>query len=679
MKSKYLIITLLLVSFLGIERRGLAQELYMRQGLIDLSLTDDLRNDVLMLAGEAEFYWNQLLEPADFDTAQHLQPAYVPIPKSWHKCSLGDGTENLPSSGYATYRFALVVQRGLRPMNYTIKLGTIFSSYRLWLGHLLMAEVGTVGTSRESSSPEYRAREVSFTLVAAPEPQPDTFHVVIQVANFYHVRAGLQEPIYIATQQNMLTSQQRSLHFVSLTLGFCLLCFIIYVIQASLYINNRSIIWLALVATGMAVRIFSTGDRLIASVIPGLSWELLFKLDNISGFCTVPLFSLYFRANYAQEHGHRTNQIICTMGLLISVLVVLLPQRIYGQYKLVYELYLMIGALYLLFWVMLRASFRRRPYALATFVSLGIMVASAVYDALASMGLVEVRNAAVWGIFFFIGIQTVVTTVRHIRVQKLSDSMSGKLQQQASELEVKVEQRVAELRQQQEVLMQHQAREQEENWRNLGVARINDVMVQHKDNFRDLCYHTLTAIIGYVNAKLGCIYLVQPSPEGEPQLEMVACYGLSKEQQERNQRMGINDGLVGVSFSKKQLQHVKDLPQGYIEIASGMGAASPTELLLLPLEFDERVVGVIELASFEPFSDNAVLFVQSVSSVIAANLNNTIMNEQNVRLVKQFEAKEAEMRDTEAQLRSQIEELEAVREEYERMKAHLDDTSAYGD
>lgn len=679
MKSKHFIITLLLLSLWGFGLQGTAQELHMRQGIMDLSLTDDLRNDVLVLAGEAEFYWNQLLEPAYFDTAKHLQPAYVPIPKSWHKCSLSDSTDLLPSNGFATYRFALVVQRGLQPMNYTLKLGTVFSCYRLWLGHLLMAEVGTVGTSREASSPKFNAREISFTIGAAPEPQPDTFHVVIQVANFHHVRAGLHEPIYIGTQHNMQVRQERNSHLVSLTLGFCLLCFIIYVIQAGLYINNRSMIWLALVAMGMALRIFTTGDRIITSLIPGISWELLFKLDNISGFCTIALFSLFFRANYAQEHGHRANQLLCTAGLLITVLVLLLPQRIYGQYKITYELYVMLGGLYLLLWVMGRATIRRKPYAAFTFLSLIIMQGSAIYDALASMGMVEVRNAAVWGIFFFVGIQTGITTVRNIRMQKLADNMSGKLQQQASELEMKVEQRVSELRQQQEVLLQHQAREQEENWRNLGVARINDVMVQHKDNFRELCYHTLTAIIGYVNAKLGCIYLVQPSPDGEPQLEMVACYGLSKEQQERNQCLGINDGLVGVSFSKKQLQHVKDLPQGYIEITSGMGAASPTELLLMPLEFDERVVGVIELASFEPFSDNAVLFVQSVSSIIAANLNNTIMNEQNVRLVKQFEAKEAEMRDTEAQLRNQIVELEAIREDYERLKAHIDDTAAYGD
>ncbi|MBQ9470627.1 MAG: GAF domain-containing protein [Bacteroidales bacterium] len=648
-----------------------AQELYMNKGILNLSLSDDLRHRVISLTGEAEFYWQQLLEPAHFDTAQHLQPTYIPIPKSWHKCSIDDGQTLLPSNGYATYRFGLVLPRGLQPTTFTLKLTSVFSAYRLYLGSLLLAEVGQVGTSRETTTPKFSNEDISFILDGAPKPTADTLWCVLQAANFHHTRSGLHGPIRIGMQQNMLHANRLSEFKIAFAIGVCLLMLIIYVIQSSLYRTDASMVWLGITALAMSLRLAVIGDRLLTELIPNMPWELLFKLDNISGFCTIPLFALYFHSQYKRELPKRIFQIITIVGLLITAIVAVFPQRIYGQIKIIFELYVAIGGLYLTLGVMLRACINRRPYAIPTFMSLSVLFSTAFYDVMASMELAMVHNLASWGVLVFFLIQATSTTMRTVRIQKLADTMSARLQQQAAELEMKVEQRVAELSKQQAELLQHQAREQEENWRNVGTARINDVMVQHKDNYHELCHNTLTAIINYVNAKLGCIYLLQTTDDGQQRLEMMASYGLSKELQDRNHSIDTDEGLVGASFTKKQVQHVKDLPQGYIEISSGMGAATPQELLLQPLEFDEKVLGVVELATFEPFSDNAMLFVQQVSSIIAANLNNAMMNEQNVRLVKQFEAKEAEMRDEAAQLRANIEELEAIREEHERLKAEL--------
>lgn len=651
----------------------------MHRGISNLSLTDDLRTDVIMFEGEAEFYWHQLLTPNEIDSLKP-QPEYIPIPKSWHKCANNLG-EPYPAEGYATYRMGIVVQRNLSPTTYMIKIPTVFSSYRLWVGHLLMAEVGTVGTSREDCQPGFRDVTVSFTLGGSPKPTSDTIYMVMQVANYHHIRAGLHEAITFAEQSNMLLKQTRLSHFTSLALGLALLTFIIFALQSSLYIQNRSMIWLAVVAMGMALRIFSTGDRLIASMIPGLPWEVLFKFDNISGFSTIPLFSLFFRARFTQEHGRRANQLLCGVGILIALLVAILPQRIYGQYKTIYEVYVGIGALYLLFWVVLRAIIRRRLYAIPTFLSLGVIVYTAFYDVLGSMGIVQVRNLTTWGIMAFIIIEVGVTTINNIRVQKKADSMSGKLQQQASELELKVEERVAELKQQQEVLLSHQEREAEVNWRNVGLAKVNEVIVKYKDNYRDLCQQTLSTLVGYVDAKIGDIYLVHENANGESELEMVASYGVSKEQQEENQFIPTNHGLVGASFTRNQTQVVTDLPKGYAAISSGLGVASPDALLLQPMEFDGRVLGVIELGMFGEVPEKTQLLLQASAGVIAANLNSTIMSEQNVRLIKQFEAKAQEMRENEARMRSTIEDLDVIREQYERLRAEMDGEtmSAYGD
>lgn len=676
---KTLIITLLLLAS-GLSARLQAQDIYMSKGICNLALTDDLRNSIITIEGEAEFYWNQLLTPAHFDTAKHLKPTYVTVPKSWNKCLDSNG-EPFPTFGYGTYRMGLVVPRGLEPATYMIKVNTVFSAYRLWLGRLLMAEVGELGTAQETTRPAYRNVEIPFTMGAAQKPSVDTIYMVIQVANFHHVRSGLHEPMKIATQRNMLHADKQNLFYIVLVVGMCLLMVIVYFVQSMLYRTDISMIWLGILAVTMAMRLVVTGDRILTELIPSLPWEVLFKLDNISGFCTVALFAMYFHTMYSRELPKIVFRVIVALGLVIVLAIVFLPNRIYGQIKTLYELYVGIGGIYLALGVMGLAVIRKRPYAVPTFIAMVLLFGTAFYDVAASMDLFVVRNLSSWGVLCFMAIQATVTTVRNVRVQKMADGMSARLQQQASELEMKVEQRVAELRQQQRELLAHQEREQIENWRNVGVARVNEVIVQYKDNYRNLCQHTLSAIVNYIDAKLGDIYLLHENAEGHQELEMVASYGVSKEQQETNRFIPTDHGLVGASFTRNRVQVVNDLPTGYAEISSGLGNAQPDTLLLQPMEFDGRVLGVIELGVFGELTEKAQQMVEMSAGVIAANLNSAIMGEQNVKLIQQFEAKTQEMRENEARMRSTIEDLEAIREQYERLKAHMDsdETSAYGD
>lgn len=676
---KTLIITLLLVVS-GLSARLQAQDIYMNKGICNLTLNEDLRTSIITIEGEAEFYWDQLLTPAYFDTAKHLNPTYVAVPKSWNKCLDSKG-EPFPTFGYGTYRLGLVVPRGLEPATYMIKVNTVFSAYRLWLGRLLMAEVGELGTAQELTRPDYRNVEIPFTIGAAQKPTVDTIYMVIQVANFHHVRSGLHEPIKIATQRNMLHADKQSQFYIVLVVGMCLLMVIVYFVQSMLYRTDISMFWLGILAVAMALRLVVTGDRVLTDLIPNMPWELLFKLDNISGFCTVALFALYFHTMYSRELPRSVYRVIVALGLIIVLAVALLPNRIYGQFKTFYEVYVGVSGLYLTLGVMLLAVIRKRPFAFPTFVAMFLLFGTAFYDVAASMDLVLVRNLASWGVLCFMAIQATVTTVRNVRVQKMVDGMSAKLQQQASELEMKVEQRVAELRKQQQELLAHQEREQVENWRNVGVARVNEVIVQYKDNYRNLCQHTLSSIVNYIDAKLGDIYLLRDNADGTQELEMVASYGVSKEQQEACRFIPTDHGLVGASFTRNRVQVVNDLPKGYAEIGSGLGNAQPDTLLLQPMEFDGRVLGVIELGVFGELPEKAKQMVEMAAGVIAANLNSAIMGERNVRLIQQFEAKTQEMRENEARMRSTIEDLEAIREQYERLKAHMesDSSSAYGD
>ncbi|MGB4536780.1 MAG: hypothetical protein WBI34_11495, partial [Tenuifilaceae bacterium] len=71
------------------------------KGVLNLQGVDIEACDIIKLEGEVEFYWKQLLEPADFlDTTHQHNCQYVYIPKSWDNYTFKD--KKLPREGYCT-------------------------------------------------------------------------------------------------------------------------------------------------------------------------------------------------------------------------------------------------------------------------------------------------------------------------------------------------------------------------------------------------------------------------------------------------------------------------------------------------------------------------------------------------------------------------------------------------
>ena len=62
------------------------------------------------------------------------------------------------------------------------------------------------------------------------------------------------------------------------------------------------------------------------------------------------------------------------------------------------------------------------------------------------------------------------------------------------------------------------------------------------------------------------------------------------------------EGLAGQVAKQGECVVMDTVPEGYLEILSGLGKASPTHLMIMPIKHDDRVVGVVEIASFKEFS-----------------------------------------------------------------------------
>jgi putative methionine-R-sulfoxide reductase with GAF domain len=634
-------------------------------GVLNLEQVDIHKAQVIKLQGNCEFYWNQLLEPKDFKASEgKLNPIYVKIPKPWTKYQID--SVNIPNEGYATYRFIIKKQADLTETIYALKVSTIFCSYKLWANGKLLIEVGKVGMDKSTSQPSFKYRDIPIILDPDKE-NTEEIEVIFQVSNFDHQRAGMQRPIFFGTHEN-LSKETRSKDILNLIiLGIII---VIGINHLNMYLFRRkdtSNFYFSVVCIVMALRNITTSDRIITYMFPNINWEFLVKLDNFSGFGTVPLFALFFYSLFKVDFPKILKNFIIFSGVLVTVLVFFTPAIFYSKFRIIFEVYVGVFGLYLTFGVAMVSAIRRRPTAFFTFLGMFILYATAINDILISMGVVQGVYLAPYGLVAFMLIQSMTITIKSAKAINQNEKLSDALILEKENLEENINERTKELQQQHNQLLKHQEKEKEQGWINIGMNKINDILADNKNDFRALSSKVLTQLISYVNATFGVLYMLSDEDDNEPVLELIADYGCSNDIRKDKAKIHVTTGIVGVSFTENRLMVINNIPENYIKIESGLGESQPESLLVIPLSIDEKVFGIIELASFKKFTEIEVEFIKRIADNIANNLNIIRMNENSSGMIKKFEEQTLLMQEKEEEMRQNLEEMEAIREQYEEL------------
>jgi signal transduction histidine kinase/CheY-like chemotaxis protein len=207
---------------------------------------------------------------------------------------------------------------------------------------------------------------------------------------------------------------------------------------------------------------------------------------------------------------------------------------------------------------------------------------------------------------------------------------------------------------------------QQQDWLKTNLARIAGLMQGHRDLavVAELILGELAPLVG---AQHGTFFLGEPA-DGDTQLRLIAGYGLRADQAEPIQyRLG--QSLIGQVARSKRSIVVADLPEGYVMISSGLGEAPPANLAILPIVFEDQVLGVIELASFTSFSQVRTDFLEQLTETLGVNFNTIIANARTDALL-------AESQRLAAELQARSEELQAQQVELQRSNADLEDKAA---
>ena len=211
------------------------------------------------------------------------------------------------------------------------------------------------------------------------------------------------------------------------------------------------------------------------------------------------------------------------------------------------------------------------------------------------------------------------------------------------------------------------ARNADQDWLNSNLARFSGMMQGQRDlqAVSRLIMSELTPLVGAVH---GAFFLMEDADT--PSLRLISSYGL-KERKTASNRFALGESLVGQAALEKQSIVLADPPSDYVKVVSGLGEASPRAVIVMPVLFEDQVMAVVELASFDPFTPVQRAFLDQLGETIGIVINTIQATMRTEELLRQSQALTTELQKRSEELQSQQEELKRANTELEQQAQTL--------
>jgi CheY-like chemotaxis protein/signal transduction histidine kinase/HAMP domain-containing protein len=218
-------------------------------------------------------------------------------------------------------------------------------------------------------------------------------------------------------------------------------------------------------------------------------------------------------------------------------------------------------------------------------------------------------------------------------------------------------------------------RNTEQDWLKTNLARVTG-MLQGQRDLSTVGRMLLSELAPLVNAQQGVIYQMETEESGS--LALLSAFADSGPDG-HNQRLRVGEGLAGQCASEKRRMLITDLPPHATPIRSGLFQATPRNVIVLPVLFEDRVKAVIELATLSVFTASHLAFLEQLTSSIGIVLNSIEATMQTEGLLKQsqqlaieLQTQQKELQQTNEQLAQKAQQLAEQNVEVERKNQEIE-------
>jgi CheY-like chemotaxis protein/CHASE3 domain sensor protein len=212
-------------------------------------------------------------------------------------------------------------------------------------------------------------------------------------------------------------------------------------------------------------------------------------------------------------------------------------------------------------------------------------------------------------------------------------------------------------------------------WLRAGQMGLSE-QVQGEQRLETLGANVLGFLVDYLDAQVGASYVA----DGDGSFRRIAGHALPAGADAERVRLG--HGLLGEAARMRRPLRVREVPDGYLTVTSGLGSAKPAEILIAPAVVDGVVQGILELGFFRTIDaqDEELLARASESLGIAvrSSKDRTRLQElleETQRQAEELQAQQEELRVSNEELEEQSRVLRESQGRLEAQQAELEQTN----
>jgi HAMP domain-containing protein/signal transduction histidine kinase/CheY-like chemotaxis protein len=219
----------------------------------------------------------------------------------------------------------------------------------------------------------------------------------------------------------------------------------------------------------------------------------------------------------------------------------------------------------------------------------------------------------------------------------------------------------------------------EQDWLKTNLAKFSRLLQGQRD-LLTVARLILSETAPVVGMKHGVFYIADTGEE-DTTLRLLASYAYKKRKTVPSE-FGLGEGIIGQCALDKKRIIMDNVPVDYVKINSGLGEASPTNIVVLPVLFEGNIKAVIELASFDPFTENQLAFLDQLTesigiviNTIEANMRTEELLKQSQSLAQELQLGQAELQETNRRLELQAQSLKTSEELLKQQQEELQQTN----
>ncbi|MFD2115619.1 response regulator [Paenibacillus yanchengensis] len=208
------------------------------------------------------------------------------------------------------------------------------------------------------------------------------------------------------------------------------------------------------------------------------------------------------------------------------------------------------------------------------------------------------------------------------------------------------------------------------NWIQTKVAEVA-TMGQGINDLTQLGETFLSKVAPMINASYGVFYIRKDTNKQSQFVNIASYAGQTEPFGKTSFNMG--EGLIGQCALEKRIFLLNGLQDHPAMITSAIGQIQPQSILVLPIEYENKVEAVVEFASLESFTSQHLKLLEAIEDDFGIAVNNVGGRMEVERLLRESQVMTEELQSQTEELQSQSEELQMQQEEMRMTTEHLEE------